>query len=348
MTVAAACPSSAWVLGVVARARVAARALPAARRRKTCGATTPATLISSSYAPTGQGRARRGRLPRQRALVVLERLRSLPVGRSSAASSRPRRRASRRRCARSSCRASDYRIDDNWHVAGLKGDGQQGHRRRGRVRPRAPHAPAHRRLQAAEPRQRGEPGAALPAALRADLRALGLDVGHRHRRRARSTRSATSPPSASPRATARRSPRIRRRRLVCARAPRRSSTRCALVLHRNFDEMMAARARRRGHPPRAARALPATTRRTRSSSASRPSTLLFTASGGRAIFLGSPILRYFLDVHAARAHYANNPDKPGAQPRRRPARRSRTRTSSSEASAMTTRASRSSATSASR
>ncbi len=39
--------------------------------------------------------------------------------------------------------------------------------------------------------------------------------------------------------------------------------------------------------------------------------LLFTASGGRAIFLNSPLLRYFLDVHAARAHYANNPDKPG-------------------------------------
>jgi 3-hydroxy-9,10-secoandrosta-1,3,5(10)-triene-9,17-dione monooxygenase len=38
---------------------------------------------------------------------------------------------------------------------------------------------------------------------------------------------------------------------------------------------------------------------------------LFTASGGRAIFLNSPLLRYFMDVHAARAHYANNPDKPG-------------------------------------
>ena len=37
---------------------------------------------------------------------------------------------------------------------------------------------------------------------------------------------------------------------------------------------------------------------------------LFTARGGRAIFLDSPILRFFLDVHAARAHYANNPDKP--------------------------------------
>jgi 3-hydroxy-9,10-secoandrosta-1,3,5(10)-triene-9,17-dione monooxygenase len=38
---------------------------------------------------------------------------------------------------------------------------------------------------------------------------------------------------------------------------------------------------------------------------------LFAQSGGRAIFLDSPMLRYFLDVHAARAHYANNPDKPG-------------------------------------
>ena len=37
---------------------------------------------------------------------------------------------------------------------------------------------------------------------------------------------------------------------------------------------------------------------------------LFTASGGRAIFLGHPLLRFFMDVHAARAHYANNPDKP--------------------------------------
>jgi 3-hydroxy-9,10-secoandrosta-1,3,5(10)-triene-9,17-dione monooxygenase len=38
---------------------------------------------------------------------------------------------------------------------------------------------------------------------------------------------------------------------------------------------------------------------------------LFAQSGGRAIFLASPILRYFLDAHAARAHHANGPDKPG-------------------------------------
>ena len=40
----------------------------------------PRTLISSSYAPTGKVDSRRGRLPHQRALVVLQRVRSLPVG----------------------------------------------------------------------------------------------------------------------------------------------------------------------------------------------------------------------------------------------------------------------------
>ena len=38
--------------------------------------------------------------------------------------------------------------------------------------------------------------------------------------------------------------------------------------------------------------------------------MLFTASGGRAVFLEHPLQRYFQDIHAARAHYANNPDKP--------------------------------------
>jgi 3-hydroxy-9,10-secoandrosta-1,3,5(10)-triene-9,17-dione monooxygenase len=37
---------------------------------------------------------------------------------------------------------------------------------------------------------------------------------------------------------------------------------------------------------------------------------LFNAAGGRAIFLGHPLQRAWLDINAARAHYANNPDKP--------------------------------------
>lgn len=38
---------------------------------------------------------------------------------------------------------------------------------------------------------------------------------------------------------------------------------------------------------------------------------LFHACGGQGIYLGNPIARFFLDIHAARMHYANNPDKFG-------------------------------------
>jgi 3-hydroxy-9,10-secoandrosta-1,3,5(10)-triene-9,17-dione monooxygenase len=37
---------------------------------------------------------------------------------------------------------------------------------------------------------------------------------------------------------------------------------------------------------------------------------LFTAMGGSAIFVSNPINGFFQDIHTARAHYANNPDKP--------------------------------------
>lgn len=37
--------------------------------------------------------------------------------------------------------------------------------------------------------------------------------------------------------------------------------------------------------------------------------LLFEASGGRALFLDNPIQRFFRDTHAMRAHALNNPDK---------------------------------------
>ena len=36
---------------------------------------------------------------------------------------------------------------------------------------------------------------------------------------------------------------------------------------------------------------------------------MFEASGGRGIFLDNPIQRAWRDVHAMRAHVANNPEK---------------------------------------
>jgi len=38
---------------------------------------------------------------------------------------------------------------------------------------------------------------------------------------------------------------------------------------------------------------------------------LFRSAGASAIFSGNPILRFFLDIHAARAHFANNADRFG-------------------------------------
>jgi len=38
---------------------------------------------------------------------------------------------------------------------------------------------------------------------------------------------------------------------------------------------------------------------------------LFRAAGGSAIYETNPLLRFFDDIHAAEAHYANNPMKPG-------------------------------------
>ena len=96
---------------------------------------------------------------------------------------------------------------------------------------------------------------------------------------------------------------------VCARAATLVDE-ARVVLERNFEEMMSL--------VRAGQDIPIDRRvRFRHDSAMavvksvEAVDLLFTASGGRAIFLDSPLLRFFLDVHAARAHYANNPDKPG-------------------------------------
>jgi 3-hydroxy-9,10-secoandrosta-1,3,5(10)-triene-9,17-dione monooxygenase len=38
---------------------------------------------------------------------------------------------------------------------------------------------------------------------------------------------------------------------------------------------------------------------------------LFTQSGGQVLRTGDPLGRAFQDVHAIRAHYANNPELPG-------------------------------------
>lgn len=80
-----------------------------------------------------------------------------------------------------------------------------------------------------------------------------------------------------------------------------------LVINRNFDELMA-QARKGGM-------LELETRlHYRYQSAqivercAKHAYALFSACGGRGIFNDFPLVRFFLDIHAARGHYANNPD----------------------------------------
>jgi 3-hydroxy-9,10-secoandrosta-1,3,5(10)-triene-9,17-dione monooxygenase len=305
-TIATACPSSAWVLGVVAVHSWQLALFPLQAQEDAWGKDSNA-LVSSSYAPTGKiartdggfrvsGRwsfssgcdhcqwvflggfvppQTEGKAPEMRTFLL------------------PR---------------SDYRIDDNWHVAGLKGTGSKD------IVVENAFVPEHRTHKIIDGFKRQSPGNAVNSAPLYKLpfgqvfvrsvstSAIGAAMGAY----AAFVENAAKRVAASDGAKVAEDPSTQ---TVIARAATLIDE-ARLVLRRNFDEMMAL--------VNAGQDIPIERRvRFRHDSAMavvksvEAVDLLFTASGGRAIFLGSPLLRYFLDVHAARAHYANNPEKPG-------------------------------------
>lgn len=304
-TVASACPSSAWVLGVVA-VHAWQLALFPQQAQEDVWSADRGTLISSSYAPTGKiARAEGGYRVSGRwsfssgcdhcqwvflgGFVPPETEGKPPEMRTFLL---PR---------------SDYRIDDNWHVAGLKGTGSKD------IVVENAFVPEHRTHKMIDGFKRQSPGNAvnpsplykLPfgqifvrsvstSAIGAAIGAYGAFIENAAKRVAASDGAKVAEDPSTQTVAARAATLIDETRLV---------------LQRNFAEMMAA--------VRAGEDI-AIERRVRFRHDSAMAVvksveavdLLFTASGGRAIFLGSPLLRYFLDVHAARAHYANNPDKP--------------------------------------
>jgi 3-hydroxy-9,10-secoandrosta-1,3,5(10)-triene-9,17-dione monooxygenase len=306
MTVASACPSSAWVLGVVAVHAWQLALFPLEAQEEVWGTDT-STLISSSYAPTGKiARAEGG---------------YRVSGRWSFSSGcdhchwvflggfvPPEGDAKHPEMRTFLLPRSDYRIDDTWHVAGLKGTGSKD------IVVENAFVPEHRTHRLIDGYRRQSPGNAvntsplyrLPfgqifvrsvstSAIGAAQGALDAFLDAAARRVAASDGSKVSE-----------DPTVQ---TVCARAASLIDE-AKLVLRRNFEEMMSL--------ARDVKDIPIERRvRFRHDSAMavvksvEAVDMLFTASGGRAIFLGNPILRYFLDVHAARAHYANNPDKPG-------------------------------------
>ena len=306
MTVAAACPSSAWVLGVVG-VHAWQLALFDVRAQEDVWAKDSSVLVSSSYAPTGKVQRVEGgyRITGRwsfssgcdHAQWVFLGGFVPPEGDSKTPDMRtflvPR---------------SDYVIDDNWHVAGLKATGSKD------IAVENAFVPEHRTHKLIDGYKRSSPGNAVNAAplfkipfgqifvRSVSTSAIGMaegaldvfrDLASKRVAAGDASKVAEDPST----------------QVACAEAAA-AIDEVKLVLYRNFDELMTA--------ARAGSDMPIDRRirfRYDSSMAvvkcAAAVDRLFTASGARAIFLNSPLLRYFLDVHAARAHYANNPDKPG-------------------------------------
>jgi 3-hydroxy-9,10-secoandrosta-1,3,5(10)-triene-9,17-dione monooxygenase len=305
-TIAAACPSTAWVLGVVGVHAWQLALFPEEAQQDVWGEDS-STLISSSYAPTGKvtrvdgGFRVNGRWSFSSGCdhcrwVFLGGM-VPPEGEGKPPEMRtfllPRK---------------DYRIDDTWHVAGLKATGSKD------IVVEDAFVPEHRTHRLLDGFKRRSPGNAINTAplyrlpfgqvfvRSVSTSAIGILQGALDAYRAVAAKriAAGDGSKVSDEAAA---------QLVCASA---ASTldEVRLVLHRNMDELMAL--------ARADQDMPLERRvrfRFDSSNAVVKCVAavdeLFAQSGGRAIFLNSPMLRFFLDAHAARAHYANNPDKPG-------------------------------------
>ncbi len=306
MTVASACPSSAWVLGVVAVHAWQLALFPPEAQDEVWGA-DPSTLISSSYAPTGKVARTEGgyRISGRWSFSSgCDHCQWVFLGGFVASETEGKPPEMRTFLVP----RADYKIDDTWHVAGLKGTGSKD------IVIEGAFVPEHRTHKLIDGFKRNSPGNALNTAplfrlpfgqifvRSVSTSAIGaaqgaleafLDVAAKRVAAGDGTKVSEDPTTQS----------------VCARAAELIDD-AKVVLARNFDEMMSI-CRAGGEM--------AVDRRVRFRYESSMAVvqcveavdLLFTASGGRAIFLSSPLLRYFLDVHAARAHYANSPDKPG-------------------------------------
>ena len=304
MIVATACPSSAWVLGVVT-VHNWQLALFDPQAQEDVWSDDQSTLISSSYAPTGKvERAQGGYRVSGRwsfssgcdhcQWVFLGGFAPVDAGPPDMRTFLIPR--------------SDYVIEDTWHVAGLQGTGSKD------IVVDGAFVPEHRTHKMIDGFKLSSPGNALNDAplykipfgqifvRSVSTSAIGMAQGALEVFNS----VARSKIAASDNTAVREDPSAQ---MVAARAASIIATE-KTILRRNFDQMMEMAAAGSGFdvPIRVQWRYESAHAAARCADAVD---MLFTGSGGRAIFLDNPMQRYFQDIHAARAHYANNPDKPG-------------------------------------
>lgn len=302
--VARGCPSSAWILGVIAVHNWQLAVFDPRAQEEVWGE-DPRTLISSSYMPVGRVAPVEGgyRLSGRWGFssgsahcdwVFVGAFVPTPEGQPP----------DMRTCL---VPRADYTIDDVWHTTGLRATGSND------IVMDEVFVPEHRTHRFADGFRCDNPGNAVnPGPLyrlpfgqifvrSVSTPAIGMAVGALEAfvedNVARVSRATGAQVKDNPRA-----------QRVAAEASAAIDG-CRLVLERNVREMLE-RAERGERIP--------VEDRVRYRYDSTHAVLqcvavvdaLHAASGGRAIFDSSRINRYFLDIHACRAHYANNPDAP--------------------------------------
>ena len=302
--IARACPSTAWVLGVVT-VHNWQLALFDDRAQQEVWGDDPRSLVSSSYMPVGKVTPVEGgfRLSGHWSFSSgCDHCRWIFLGAMVPVEDGPPDMRT------FLLPRADYQILDNWHVSGLQGTGSKD------ILVDDVFVPEHRTHRFAHGFKRSSPGNEVNTAplfrlpfgqifvRSVSTSAIGMAQGAldayleiTSKRVGQSDGAKVAEDTVS--------------QLACARADY-ALRECRLILKNNMRVLME-RARNGEEMP-----IPERVRFRFDSSmvaerCAEAVDALFLTSGGRAIFDNSPMQRFFQDIHAARAHFANNAEKPG-------------------------------------
>jgi len=297
------CPSTAWVLGVVGVHAWQLGLFPEEAQKEVWGTDT-GVLVSSSYAPTGAVKRVPGGFEvsgRWSFSSGSDHCKWVFLGGFAPVDDGPPDMRTYL------LPRNDYRVEDTWYVAGLRGTGSKD------IVVERAYVPEHRTHRLIDGFKCKSPGNAVNSSPLYRLpfgqifvRSVSTTaIGIAEAALESFTTTAAKRVAAGDRSQVAIDPSVQR---VCAEVAT-AIDEIRLTFGRNLDELIDYA--ERGEAPPVDRRV-----RFRHDSARAAErccdavNALFRATGGRAIFVGNPILNAWLDVNAARAHYANNPDKP--------------------------------------